>query len=184
LAALRRKVDPADREAVAQVARQADIQLVATPDGLRVSLDGEPVGESIRTPEISALTSRLTANSPGVREELVRRQRELGRQGGVVMEGRDITTVVFPKAQLKVYLDCSVEERVRRRSLQFTQQGIAFDAAGLRGQIQRRDEEDMRRPIGALRLAPGTVKVLSDGKTPEAIVEEIVGHLPAGAHPA
>ncbi len=184
LAVLRAWVDPADREAVAQVARQAVIGLEATPDGLRVTLDGEKVGESIRTPEISALTSRLTANSPGVREELVRRQRELGRRGGVVMEGRDITTVVFPDAQLKVYLDCSVEERVRRRSLQFQRQGIAFDAEGLRGEIQRRDAEDMRRPIGALKLASGAVRLLSDGKAPEAIVEEIVGHLPEGARPA
>jgi cytidylate kinase len=186
LAALRRGLDPAAAgpEALAQVAREADIRLEATPDGLRVSLDGQGVGESIRTPEVSSLTSRYTANSPGVREELVRRQREMGSQGGVVMEGRDITTVVFPGAELKVFLDCSVEERVRRRSLQFKQQGIAFDAEGLKREIERRDDEDRSRPIGALKLAPGAVKVLSDGKQPEAIVEEIVGHLPQAARPA
>jgi len=186
LAARQQGLDPAraGAEALAQVAREADIQLEATPDGLRVSLHGQPVGESIRTPEISALTSRFIANSPGVREELVRRQREMGRQGGVVMEGRDITTVVFPDAQLKVYLDCSVEERVRRRGLQFAEQGIAFDAAGLASEIQRRDDEDMGRPIGALKLAPGAVKVAADGKPPEQIVDEIVGHLPLSARPA
>jgi cytidylate kinase len=185
LAALRRGLDPASAgpESLAKVAREALIELEATPDGLRVSLDGQRVGESIRTPEIASLTSRYTANSAGVREELVRRQREMGRRGGVVMEGRDITTVVFPDAQLKVYLDCSVEERVRRRSRQFTQQGIAFDAAGLASEIERRDDEDRNRPIGALKQALGAVKVLSDGKQPDEIVDEIMERLPQAVRP-
>lgn len=181
LAAQRAGVDPADHEAVARVARQADIRLEPTPDGLRVLLDGAEVGAEIRTPEVSRLTSQFTANSPGVRAALVERQQAFGRQGGVVMEGRDITTVVFPQAELKVFLTCSPAERTRRRALEYEQKGIAFDRDKLLADIERRDHEDMNRPLGALKKAPGAVEVSSDGKTPEAIVSEIMGHLPASA---
>jgi cytidylate kinase len=178
LAVLNRGVDIQDRELVAEVARTAAIEMQAAPEGLRVLLDGEDVGQSIRTPEISALTSQHTANSPGVRAAMVERQRQMGAAGGVVMEGRDISTVVFPQAELKVFLDCSVDERVRRRALEFTQKGIAFDALALKQAVQNRDYEDRNRPIGALKRAEGAIEVLSDGKSIEHVVDEIIQHLP------
>jgi cytidylate kinase len=148
LAVLNRGVDIQDRELVAEVARTAAIEMQAAPEGLRVLLDGEDVGQSIRTPEISALTSQ------------------------------HISTVVFPQAELKVFLDCSVDERVRRRALEFTQKGIAFDALALKQAVQNRDYEDRNRPIGALKRAEGAIEVLSDGKSIEHVVDEIIQHLP------
>jgi cytidylate kinase len=181
LAVKRRGVDPKDPLAVAEVARKADLKLQPASDGMNVFLDGQRLGNEIRTPEISLITSRYIANSDGVRDVLVQRQRELGKSGGVVMEGRDIATEVFPNAGLKVYLNASVKERTRRRILDFKQQGIAYDEAKVEADIQKRDEEDCGRKRGALRKADDAVEVIADQKTPEEIVKEILSHFPGKA---
>ena len=178
LAAVRGKADFTDPEALAKVARAADILLEQAPSGLRVVLDGEEVENLIRTPQISRWTSQYTANSPGVRLALVARQRELGLNGGVVMEGRDIGTVVFPDADRKIYFDVSVAERARRRIRDYEGRGIPYVAGEVRADIERRDEEDRGRPIGPLLQAPDAVRVLGDGKDVDAILEEILGLLP------
>jgi cytidylate kinase len=183
LAAKRRSVDFGDAAALAGVARAVRIGLEPGELGLKVFLDGEEVDNEIRSPEISRLTSQSTANSPGVREALVTRQRELGAGGGVVMEGRDIGTVVFPKADLKVYFDVSPAERTRRRVLDFQMRGIPFVEDDVRRDIERRDAEDRQRPIGPLRQAEDAQKVLGDGKTVDQIVEELLDLMPRGAIP-
>ena len=155
------------------MAAEISIRLEAGDPGLNVYLDGEEVENLLRTPEISWLTSQKTANAPGVRRALVGQQQALGAGGGVVMEGRDIATVVFPQADLKVYFDVSVEERTRRRIADLQKRGINFEAATVKSDIEKRDAEDRQRPIGALKKADGAVTVLGDGKSVEDILAEI-----------
>ena len=178
LAGLRQGIDFEDPHRIAEVAESSKIELAPGEPQIKVMLDGENIENLIRTPEVSWLTSQKTANSPGVRERLVTRQRELGAAGGVVMEGRDIGTVVFPDADLKVYFQVSVEERTRRRIADFEARGIPFDPDLVRQEIEKRDREDQGRPQGALKKARGAVDVLGDGKPVETILSELVGLLP------
>jgi cytidylate kinase len=173
LAALRRKIDFEDVAQLEQVAQEIEIRLEAGEPRLNVYLNGEEVENQLRTPEISWLTSQKTANAPGVRQALVAQQQALGANGGVVMEGRDIATVVFPQADLKVYFDVSVEERTRRRIADFQKRAIEFEAAQVKSDIEKRDAEDRSRPMGALKKAEGSVTVLGDGKSVEDILAEI-----------
>jgi cytidylate kinase len=179
LAALRRKIDFEDAAQIEQVAREIKIRLEAGESRLNVYLDGEEVENLLRTPEVSWLTSQKTANAPGVRQALVSQQQALGARGGVVMEGRDIATVVFPGADLKIYFDVSVEERTRRRIADFQKRAIEFEAAQVRSDIEKRDTEDRSRPLGALKKADGAVTVLGDGKSVEDILAEILALLPS-----
>jgi cytidylate kinase len=179
LAALRRNVSFDDVEALAKVASSIHINLQPGEVGMRVFLDGEEVDNAIRTPEVSALTSGKTANAPGVRSALVARQQAMGKEGGVVMEGRDIGSVVFPNADLKVFFDVSVDERARRRILDFQRRGIPFEASTVHADIERRDKEDRSRPIGPLIRAAGAHLILGDGKTVEETLSELLTLLPA-----
>jgi cytidylate kinase len=177
LAALQRKIDFEDPAQLEQVARDIKIKLEAGESRLNVYLDGEEVENQLRTPEVSWLTSQKTANAPGVRHALVAQQQALGAQGGVVMEGRDIATVVFPGADLKIYFDVSVEERSRRRIADLQKRVIEFEAAQVKSDIEKRDAEDRSRPMGALKKAEGAITVLGDGKSVEDILAEILGLL-------
>jgi CMP/dCMP kinase len=181
LAALRAHADFGDPAALAILAETVDIDLEPGEAGLKVFLDGEEVENLLRTPDISRRTSQFTANSPGVRAALVERQRELGRQGGVVMEGRDIGTVVFPDADKKIFFDVSVDERTRRRIEDYVRRGIPHAPAEVRAEIERRDAEDRQRPIGPLVRAADATLVLGDGKSVDAILDEILGLLPPGS---
>jgi len=141
LRALRAGVDLTDEEAVSAVAAQADIRLPEKDGG--VLLDGEDVTEAIRTPEVADASSHVAA-IPGVREALIRRQREMGQAGGVVMDGRDIGTVVFPEAALKVYLTASPETRARRRHAELKGRGVESSLLETERQIRGRDARDLR----------------------------------------
>jgi cytidylate kinase len=141
LRALRAGVAPTDEEAVSAVAAQADIRLSERDGG--VLLDGEDVTEAIRTPEVADASSHVAA-IPGVREALIRRQREIGQAGGVVMDGRDIGTVVFPEAALKVYLTASPETRARRRHAELKRRGVESSLSETERQIRERDARDLR----------------------------------------
>src|SRR6185436_9192684 len=117
---------------------------------------GHDVTRAIRTPEIDKAAAAV-ARLPRVREILVSRQRQLGQQGGVVMEGRDIGTVVFPNADLKIYLDASAEERTRRRAADPAHTGGQAGTAAVAAAIQARDTSDTTRTVSALMLAPDAV---------------------------
>lgn len=139
----------------------------------RVLLDGRDVTEAIRTPEISALASRVSVH-PRVRRAMVARQRALGADGGVVMEGRDIGSVVFPDAALKVFLTASPEERARRRRLELETRGAAPEHLdGVLAEILERDLRDTSRADSPLVCADGAVTVLTDGKSPSELVDEL-----------
>ena len=152
LAASRRGVNPDDVEALGCLARSVVIDFVRSAAGERVLLDGEDVSAAIRTPEISLLTSKVSA-CPDVREALVRRQRELCARGGFVLEGRDIGTVVFPDAEIKFFLVASAEERGRRRFLELQAGGAPVDLARTIADVEARDSADRQRDHSPLRQA-------------------------------
>ncbi|WP_293831937.1 (d)CMP kinase [uncultured Phascolarctobacterium sp.] len=118
----------------------------------RVFVDGTEVTEAIRTPEVTAIVSRVAAIG-AVREAMVEQQRRMGEIGGVLMDGRDIGTVVFPHAQLKIFLTASVEERARRRYKEMIEKGQQVELAQLQEDIAARDKQDSERAISPLRQA-------------------------------
>lgn len=118
----------------------------------RVFVDGTEVTEAIRTPEVTAIVSRVAAIG-AVREAMVDQQRRMGEAGGVLMDGRDIGTVVFPNAQLKIFLTASVEERARRRYAEMVAKGQPVDLQQLQADIAERDKQDSERAISPLRQA-------------------------------
>ncbi len=172
LAAARRGVDVDDPEGLSRLAGALSFRFVETADGARLLVDGEDVSEAIRQPEISQLASRVSAVS-GVRAALVRAQRALGEAGGVVMEGRDITTVVFPNADVKVYLDATAQERARRRHGDLVQAGHAAELESVRREIEERDRRDSSRADSPMRQAPEAFYVLTDGLTVDEVIEHV-----------
>ena len=169
-AALRRGIDPADSDVVARLARQVELQL--TDDGLVV--DGVDASIEIRGPEVTRAVSIVAAN-PEVRTEMVRRQRAwAAERGGGVLEGRDIGSVVFPDAVLKVYLTASPEVRAARRSKEVTDLSYETVAADL----ARRDALDQGRDDSPLALADGAVLVDTTDRDVDEIVADLVGRLP------
>jgi cytidylate kinase len=173
LKALREGRDLADAGAVEAAAREARLEFVPGQAG-RIRLDGADVSEAIRTPEVSRQVSAYVASYPGVRRVLVARQRELGEAGGVVMEGRDITTVVFPEAEVKVFLSASQEERARRRFAELLAKGTPQPYAELLADLKRRDLEDAARPGGALVCPPDAVRVDSTGLDAAAVTARVL----------
>lgn len=164
-AVLRAGIDPTDSAAVAAVA--ADAVIVIRAD--RVVLDGVDVTAEIRSPQVTAAVSAVAA-IPAVRAELVRRQRAWAlAMGGGVMEGRDIGTVVFPDAPLKVFLTASPLERARRRAAE-----VGGDVDEIAAAIERRDHLDSSRAASPLRAADGSRLVDTDGRTIDEVVEAIV----------
>ena len=147
--ALRQKVDPGDMHRVEQLAIAARIELAPG----RIWLNGEEVTEAIRTPEVSSGASKV-AVIPGVRRAMVAKQRDMGERSSVVMEGRDIGTVVFPDADIKVYLDAMPQERVRRRLAEGRAKGEQISAEALAAQMQERDQRDSTRADAPLSQAP------------------------------
>ncbi|RMF46581.1 MAG: (d)CMP kinase [Deltaproteobacteria bacterium] len=159
LAAHRAGIDPENHTALEELCDRIDIRLEVDPrGGLRVMLDGEDVSMAIRTPEISRLTP-LVAAVPAVRRAMVTLQRRLGRDGGVVLEGRDIGTVVFPDADLKVFLHASARERGRRRWLELKEKGVEVDLEQTVREVVERDRVDMEREEAPLVRPDGAVDI-------------------------
>ena len=157
-----------DEAAVSALARAATIHV----EGGVVAIDGHDVTRAIRTPEIDKAATAV-ARLPKVREALVARQRALGAEGGVVMEGRDIGTVVFPGADVKIYLDASAEERARRRASDTAHSGSQAGQAAVAEAIQARDKADTTRAVSPLSIAPDAVRI----DTTEMPIEQVVDHV-------
>jgi cytidylate kinase len=138
-----------------------------------IALNGEDVTEAIRTPEVSGGASRI-AVIPGVRRAMVAKQREIGERSSVVMEGRDIGTVVFPGAQVKIFLDANPGERVRRRCEEMRAKGETVDAGQLAAQMKERDERDSTRADAPLAQAPDAVYLDSTGQGIAEVIESIL----------
>ena len=173
LKALREGLDLGDPEALSRAADAATIHLETENGGTRVWLDGAEVTGEIRAPAVSEAASRVSA-VPGVRQAMVRQQRRWGEEGGVVMEGRDIGTVVFPDADVKLFLNASPAERARRRSAELSCQGIVVSAETVEHEMAARDARDTQRPASPLARAPDAVLLETDGLSPDEVVEQIL----------
>jgi len=179
LAALRRGLSLADEEQLSRLARTVRIELDYPPP--RVLLDGEDVTQAIRAPEVSEAASQIST-LPTVRRALVEQQRAIARKRSVVMEGRDIGTVVFPEAQLKVYLDARPEVRARRRWLDLVAQGRSPTEAELLREITLRDQRDMTRHDSPLRRAPDAVYLDTSSMTIDEVERAILDLLHQRIH--
>ena len=144
LAASRKGVDIDDAAGLGRLAQQVQIGFRRSCSGEQVYLDGEDVSSAIRTPEISMLTSRVAACA-AVRQAMVDLQRQMGEQGGVVLEGRDIGSVVFPAAEVKFFLSASAQERGRRRFAELCSKGLAVDLEQTIAEVEARDAADSGR---------------------------------------
>jgi cytidylate kinase len=173
LMAHRRGVPYDDPEALARLASGLEIRFL--PDGSdrpHLLVDGEDVSKAIRTPEMSRGSS-LVSTAPGVRAALVAHQRRMAEGGGVVMEGRDIGTVVFPHAEAKIYLSASDEERARRRADELAARGEAIEYDHVLQEVRERDRRDIERQHSPLRPAPDAVEFLTDRLTIEQVVDRL-----------
>jgi cytidylate kinase len=169
--ALREGVDPSDEQAGADIARRADI---VVGDGV-VLVDGHDVARAIRTPEIDTAAAAV-ARQPRVREILIMQQREMGRAGGVVMEGRDIGTVVFPDADVKIYLDATPEERARRRAhdLAHSLSDGSATVGDVATALEARDRSDRTRSTSPLMRAGDAVEIDTTGLAVEDVIQRVL----------
>ena len=176
-AALHRGLDLADEITITQLAEQVDIDLrpPSQPDGRSsdILIDGEDITWEIRAPEVEANVSRVSAY-PGVRRALSIQQRRIGLRGKVVMVGRDIGTVVLPEAQLKIYLDASVEERASRRYQELINRGEPADYEDILSAMRKRDFIDSNRAIAPLRPAKDAILLNSDALDAEEVLAEVI----------
>jgi len=166
---------PLDELAEARVVELMDrhrIEVEVANGGTTILVDGHDVGEDIRSPECSLMASAVSALAE-VRKALVPLQRELGLQKGGVMEGRDIGTVVFPDADLKVFLTASVDERARRRHGDLRERDVDASLEDVRAQQQQRDLQDTSRAESPLQVARGSVVVDTTGLTLDEVVERL-----------
>lgn len=168
LAGLRRGVDWNDPDALVRVAKEIRL----TFDGPHIFLDGEDVSTEVETLRVTAVT-KYSAGNPAIREILTAMQQEYAARTDCITEGRDQGTVVFPNAELKIYLDATPEERARRRFEQKKALGEPADYDEILAGIVQRDFEDSTREIAPLKPAPDAVHILSDGMTVEEVVEKI-----------
>lgn len=175
-AALKRGIPIEDEAAVTALAESLRIEVTrpTVQDGRQYTVyaDGEDVTWQIRTPEVNRYVSPVSAY-PGVRRALTAQQRRIGAAGGVVMVGRDIGSVVLPEAEVKVYLDATLEERARRRYLEARERGTPREYAEVLEELQLRDRIDSSREQAPLRVAEGAVVIDSTHLTVEEVVARI-----------
>lgn len=172
-AALQQGIDPNDTHALGELARSVDITFRHGDNGERVMLNGADVSEAIRTPEVSLLTAQVAA-VPAVREAMVEKQRLMGRMGGVVLEGRDIGSVVFPKADVKFFLVASPEERGRRRHAELSARGVDVDLQQTIKEVRERDAVDTARTHSPLRQTEDAVLIDSDKLSIEEVFSQML----------
>jgi CMP/dCMP kinase len=172
--ALEQGVDLSDPLTLVNLLDQTELQLRPAAEGLRVLVDGEDISDALRSPQIQLAASVLSIH-PSVREKLVQRQRQLGAQGGVVMDGRDIGTVVFPHAAVKFYLTASLEERGHRRFLESSQDLGTLEKT--LDEVESRDRRDMERAASPLKRALDAILIDTAPLTPEEVVQEMEQHI-------
>jgi cytidylate kinase len=172
LAVLKKNVDVNAEDLVTKVAEEMDldIQPASIEDGRSndVILDGKDVTWEIRQPDVEAHVSQISAYK-GVRVAMTKKQREIGKRGGIVMVGRDIGTVVLPDAEIKLYLDASVEERAKRRYLELIQRGKQVSFENVLVDLKRRDKIDSSRTIAPLKPAEDAIMINSDHMNAEEV---------------
>jgi cytidylate kinase len=171
--ALKNRVLPSDAVELKKIADAADIRFETHKDVNRVFINGVEVTKEIRTPDVTRHVSEVSAHK-GVREAMVSRQKELGKDGSIVAEGRDTTTVVFPNADIKVYLDAVVDIRAQRRLLDLERAGLSSTLGEQIEDLKRRDTYDSGRANSPLMRADDAVVVDTSDMTIDQQVDEII----------
>ncbi len=169
LSAKRMGLDPGDQEALTELCQAMSLRLEAAAQGVRVFVDDEEVTHLLRTPEIDYWAS-VVARVPGVRTCLKERQRAFAAQGGVVAEGRDMGSVVFPDADLKFFLTASEEERARRRYRDLKAQGLAVSFEKVLAELRERDQRDQQRETAPLVVPQGALVIDTSGLDLEEVL--------------
>lgn len=171
-------IDLTNEEALKVLAAHLDVQFTHAKggQGQHIILEGEDVTDVIRTEQVGAGASQVAA-LPAVRDALLQRQRAFLEAPGLVADGRDMGTVVFPSAPLKIFLTASAEERARRRYLQLKNKGVDSDQAQLAEEISARDERDSQRAVAPLKPAEGAILVDSTSMSIDEVVERILAEV-------
>lgn len=170
---LEEKLPLSDEGKITALANRLDIHFEKQDGAQHILADGEDVTEAIRTPEATRLSSPVSAIH-GVRKRMVDLQRKMGEEGGIVMEGRDIGTVVFPGAEVKVFLTASANERAQRRTLELKEKGVEADVEQIAAEIRERDLRDSSRKHAPLKQAKDAVLIETDSMTAEQVADRIV----------
>ncbi|MGD9402187.1 MAG: (d)CMP kinase [bacterium] len=171
--AIKAGVDVADEAGMAELARNTSIDVETLASGTRIILDGVDVTDDLRSPEVSAAASAVAALGP-VRERMVEIQREIGAGGGIVAEGRDIGSVVFPEAEVKIYLDADLRTRAVRRKKELNGKGTRVELARVERDIRSRDKTDTNRQHSPLVIPEGAAVVNTTYLTIEEQIEEVL----------
>ena len=173
LKALMKGIDLEDERSLENLANDTQIDVIPDPDGCRVIMDGEDVSERIRTHEVSQASSKVSAVR-GVRRRLIEIQRRIGAAGGIVAEGRDIGSVVFPDADIKIYLDADIETRTLRRMKDMERSGEQIPFEKVKEDIQRRDKQDSSRQLSPLIVPEGAKIIDTSNLSIEEQVEKVL----------
>lgn len=169
--ALQEKIDLEDEDALVSLAKRSHITFA--DGGSRVLLNGLDITPQTRSPEVDRNISTVV-KFPRLREIMVEQQRQLGLKNSIVSEGRDLTTVVFPKAEVKIYLDASIEERARRRQAELTEKGYDLSLEQVINETAKRDELDRTREHGPLKIADDAIIIDTTNLSIEQVVESIL----------
>ena len=172
LSAAEKNVDIDDEKSLRKLCSEIDISVDTTNGSFMISLDGKDVTEAIRSPNISLLASSISAKKT-IRDTMLRLQRKIGERGGIVMEGRDIGTVVFPDADIKFYLYASAEERGKRRYTELKAKGEKVTLKHITSEIVKRDRNDSSREYAPLKPAKDAIHIDSTSNTVEEVVERL-----------
>ncbi|EAR55731.1 (d)CMP kinase [Photobacterium angustum] len=178
LAAIHHGVDIESEDALVPLAAHLDVQFIAEGELVKVILEGEDVSGTLRTEEVGNTASKVAA-LPRVREALLRRQRAFSEQPGLVADGRDMGTVVFQGAEVKIFLDASAEERATRRMNQLQKKGLDVNFGSLLSEIQERDYRDRNRAVAPLRPADDALVLDSTELSIEQVLEKVLAYVDA-----
>ncbi|MBY5920366.1 (d)CMP kinase [Ferrimonas balearica] len=176
LAAIHHDVELDNEEALSLLAAHLDVQFHPSDDGVKVVLEGEAVSKAIRSQECADAASKVAA-LPRVREALLRRQRAFREQPGLIADGRDMGTVVFPTAQAKIFLTASAEERAERRYAQLKEKGYDVSIDRLLGEIRERDERDSNRAVAPLKPAEDALEIDTTGMSIDQVLDAVLSHV-------
>ena len=176
LKVLRQGVDLADDARLARLVESTEIDLHEDNGTLEVLLDGINVADEIRTPEVSQLASKVSALKV-VRARMLDLQRRMGEHGSIVAEGRDIGTVVFPSAEVKIFLDASAEERARRRYAELRAAGRPADLSETLREMEERDKRDSERDLAPLRMADDALRIDSSNASADSVAAKVLAKI-------
>jgi cytidylate kinase len=174
LKVLERGIDASDTDSIEDLIESTAVTVKQVDGTLHAFLDGVDVTDKIRSPEVARAASSVSV-IPKVREAMVKEQRRLGKDGGIVLEGRDIGTVVFPEADLKIYLTAALNVRAQRRQKELNEQGVAFTLDAIEKEIVERDRKDTTRNASPLTKPPGAIEIDTSNMTIEEQVNIVVG---------